>query len=264
MRGVHLRVGCASVAVAILALVAGCQGSSQQQGALSLPSSSASVSASVAGSSSPAASGPTGQAAVPHGIPDSAFEHLKPFTGPAVAKYGQGSLQAAYKEMVNFAFASGWNSNLIAQNSAYLSRADAAFTLLYLTPAFKKEFLAQLGLAVQGDKSAGRRIEEAMFFGVTGSNGLKAVRSGKVVTNRRFSTGSIGLDTAHGERLSVAFAARGDIQMVDSAGRHMMLRGSRVLRYFLVANTGADRSSRPFLIDSWTIKMTVPPPTAVS
>lgn len=262
--GARSRLGWALLS-GILTLVVACQASPGQSGPRSSPSRSVAASASA---SAPAPASPplgaAGRTAVPHGLPDSVFAHLKPFTGPAVAKYGQATLQAAYQEMVDFAFASGWNSNLIARPSAYLSRADAAFTLSYLTPAFGKEFLVQLGQAVQGDKAAGRKLEEAMFFGVTAPNGLKSVQSGKVVTNRKFTPGSVGLDTAHGQRLSVAFAASGDIQMSDSTGRHMVLPSSRVLKYFLVANPGTDRITRPFLIDSWSIRMTVKPPIPVA
>ena len=39
-----------------------------------------------------------------------------------------------------------------------------------------------------------------------------------------------------------------------------MLRTSRVLRYLLVPNSGADRQVRPFLIDSWASKLTMNKP----
>ena len=89
---------------------------------------------------------------VPHGVPDTAFAKSPPFTGPAVVKYGQAALQSAYKEMVNFAFATGWNSVLIARNSAYLSRADLAVAASYMTAAARKDLLATLAKVTQGDK----------------------------------------------------------------------------------------------------------------
>ena len=205
---------------------------------------------------------PAEQAAAPHGVPDSAFAKSRPFTGPALVKYGQAALQSAYKEMVNFAFATGWNSALIARNSAYLSRADLAVAASYMTAAAQKDMLATLAKVTQGDKAATGKLQESIFFGLAGPDGLRSVQSGKVVTNRKFTQGSAAVDTSHGTRLAMSFAARGDIQMLNAAGQHQMLRTSRVLRYLLVPNSGADRKVRPFLIDSWSSKMTMNNPVA--
>ena len=219
----------------------------------------------VAAAATPTVTTPTGAAkptpaeevAAPHGVPDSAFATSRPFTGPAVGKYGQAALQSAYKEMVNFAFAAGWNSVLIARNSAYLSRADLAVAASYMTAAARKDILTTLAKVTQGDKAATNKLEESIFFGLTGPGGLKSVQSGKVVTNRKFTQGSATIDTSHGTRLVMSFAARGDIQMVDAGGVHQMLRTARVLQFLLVPNSGADRQARPFLIDSWSSKMTM-------
>jgi hypothetical protein len=208
--------------------------------------------------------GDIGQAAVSHGVPDSAFAKSRPFTGPALVEYGQAALQSAYKEMVNFAFATGWNSVLIARNSAYLSRADLAVAASYMTAAARKDMLTTLAKVTQGDKAATSKLEESIFFGLTGPGGLKSVQSGKVVTNRKFTQGSTTVDTSHGTRLVLSFAARGDIQMVDAAGVRQMLRTTRVLRFLLVPNSGADRQARPFLIDSWSSKMTMNSPVVAS
>src|ERR1700712_1027519 len=208
------------------------------------------------------AAGNVGQAAVPHGVPDTAFAQSRPFTGPAVVKYGQAALQSTYKEMVNFAFATGWNSALIARNSAYLSRADLAVAASYMTAAAQKDMLATLAKVTQGDKAATGKLQESIFFGLAGPDGLRSVQSGKVVTNRKFTQGSAAVDTSHGTRLAMSFAARGDIQMLNAAGGHQMLRTSRVLRYLLVPNSGAGGQVRPFLIDSWSSKMTMNNPVA--
>ena len=182
----------------------------------------------------------------------------------AVVKYGQAALQSTYKEMVNFAFATGWNSALIARNSAYLSRADLAVAASYMTDAARKDMLTILAKVTQGDNAATSKLEESIFFGLTSPDGLKPLQTGKVVTNRKFTQGSAALDTSHGTRLAMSFAARGDIQMVDASGKHHMLRTSQVLRYLLVPNSGVDREVRPFLIDSWSSKMTMNNPVAAS
>ena len=66
---------------------------------------------------------PPGSPSPLHTIPASAFAGQPPFSGPAVAKFGQHDLHAAYVELVNFAFATGWNSHLIVKDIG-LSRAD--------------------------------------------------------------------------------------------------------------------------------------------
>ncbi len=204
----------------------------------------------------------TASSAGQRNIPASAFANLKPFTGPAVAQYGQDTLGSAYRQMVNFAFTTGWDPALIAKNAAQLSRADLAPALAVMTPTCRKQFLDRFGKAVSGDKTAARGLEEAIFFGVTGPNGLKPVQRGTVVADRRFTEAAVAVDRSPGKRLSMSFAARANILMRDNSGRHMMLRTSRVLHYLLVPNTATDHASRPFLIDSWSIKMTVNPPEA--
>lgn len=191
-------------------------------------------------------------------IPDSAFAFQKPFTGQAVEKYGQAALRAAFEEMVNFAFDTGWNPALFRKNYAHLARADLANARVYMTPACLKTFDATFAKVVQADKAAIQKLEEAMFFGVTGPNGMTPLQQGHVVTDRKFTEAAVGLDRTKGaERLSMAFAAKANIQLQDSAGKRYALPTSRVMRYLLVQNTGPDRQRRPFLVDSWAIKMTV-------
>jgi len=205
---------------------------------------------SVAGSVSP------GQGAGRHGIPKSAFANLESFTGPAVTKYGLARVQAGYEEMVNFIFETGWNSALIAKSSALLSRADFTVAHSYMTPAFRKAFDATFAKVVQGDKVAIRKLEHAMFFGVTGPNGAKPVTNGHVVTDRRFSRATPAVDTSRGfDRLQLTFDARANIQLQDTAGKHYTLPATRVLRYWLVPNPSTVVLNRPFLIDSWEIRL---------
>jgi hypothetical protein len=212
-----------------------------------------------------ASSSSAGPAPAPHGIPKSAFADLESFTGPAVTKYGLAPVQAAYEEMVNFIFETGWNATLIRKNSAVLSRADFAVARAYMTPAFRKAFDATFAKVVTADKAAIDKLEHAVLFGVKGTNGAKPTpdAKGHLVTDRKFSRATLAVDHSQGfDRLSVSFSAEANIQMRDAAGTRYALPSTRILRYWLVPNAGADAKLRPFLIDSWAIRLTVGKPPA--
>ena len=206
---------------------------------------------------------PPGSPSPLHTIPASAFVGQPPFSGPAVAKFGQHDLHAAYVELVNFAFATGWNSHLIVKDRTRLSLADLATVRANLTPACRRTFDATFAKVVLGDQVAVRKLEEAVLFGVTGPHGLRPPTTGTIVTARRFTPASVGLDRAQaGGRLTVAFAAKAKIRMVSPDGNTYSVPTSRVARYWLVRNDGPDRAQRPFLIDAWAINLTVKAPSA--
>jgi hypothetical protein len=191
-------------------------------------------------------------------IPASAFTGQRPFTGPAAARYGQPALQAAYQEMVNFAFGAGWNPALITKNDAVLARADFGYVRAYLTPAFRAKVDATLAKVVLGDRSAIRELEQAVFFGVTGPGGLLPPVQGTIVTDRRFTPASVGVDgSGAAAALRMSFAAKATIQLRNRAGQSYDLPTGRTVSYRLVPNTGPASRTRPFLIDSWTVSMKV-------
>ena len=190
--------------------------------------------ASPAPSASPSA-GAASPAAARGGIPDSAFAGHRPFTGPAVDRYGEPALLAAYKELVTFTFEAGWNPALIRQDDTQLSTSDFAGIRSYLTPARRKAFDTTFAGVVRSDRAAIRSLEDVAFFGITGTGGLTPLRSGTVVTGRRFTDASVtGTD-----RPTIAFAAKATIQLQDDRGRHYALPTSRTVRYVVVRNTGA-------------------------
>jgi hypothetical protein len=217
---------------------------------------------------SPGAAGPTpaassaAPAAVRGGIPDSAFASHRPFTGPAVAVYGQAALLAAYKEMVTFAFEAGWDPVLIRKNDTQLSTSDFAVVRSYLTPARRRSFDATFAKVVQSDRTAIGTLEDVAFFGITGAGGLTPTRSGNTVTGRRFTDAAVA--TAPKDRLTLSFAAKASIRLQDAAGHRFELPTGRTVRYVLVRNTGPTRTARPFLIDSWTVTVSVSRPKAAS
>jgi hypothetical protein len=198
--------------------------------------------------------------AVPSGgqasIPASAFTGRR-FTGPAVSRYGQPTLQAAYQEMVNFAFRAGWNPALITRNDAALARVDFGYVRSYLTPAFRAKVDATLAKVVLGDRTAIRELEQVMFFGITAPGGLRPPVAGTIVTDRRFTPASVGVDgSGAGAALRMSFAAKATIQLRDRAGQPYALPTGRTVSYRMVRNTGPGSRTRPFLIDSWTVTMT--------
>jgi hypothetical protein len=210
-----------------------------------------------------ATTAPAGHSAASSKIPGAAFAKHRPFTGPAVAKYGQATLNAAYQEMVNFAFESGWDSRLIVKNVARLSSSDFANIRTYLTPACRTAFNATFAKAIQADRAAAQKLEEAVFFDVTAPTGLRPITAGKVVTDRRFTEASVGLTGAgKAQRLTMAFAVKANVHLHNAQGQGYVLPTSRVLRYTLVRNSGVQASKRPFLVDGWVIKMTVGRPVA--
>ncbi len=187
----------------------------------------------------------------------SAVTTAAPLSGPAVVKYGQAKVQAAYKEMVKFSFDTGWNPSLIVKHVDLVTRGDFATALAYMTPACAKTFDAAFAKVAKHDKAAIRSLEGAIFFGVKGPNGIVPVKSGKVVTDGKYTQAVVGIDKSHGvERLSISFTAKANIQMQDVAGKHYVVPTSRKARFLLVPNTGADAQAKPFLIAAWSNTMT--------
>jgi hypothetical protein len=248
------RKGLIPLAVALALALSGCDRGSNVQPGGGPPTSTTNGAATTAAAAHSSASSK---------IPPAAFAKHRPFTGAAAAKYGQATLNAAYQEMVNFAFESGWNSRLIVKNIAGLSSSDFANIRTYLTPACRTAFNATFAKAIQADRAAAQKLEEAVFFDVTAPIGLRPIAAGKVVTERRFTEASVGL-TGSGKapRLTMAFAAKANIQLHNAQGKGFVLPTSRVLRYTLVRNSGVQASKRPFLVDGWVIKMTVGRPAA--
>ena len=198
----------------------------------------------------------------PLAIPASAFAGHKPFTGPVVAKFGQASLEAAYREAVNFAFETGWNPTLMRKNHSHLAMADFANARTFMTPACVKSFNATLTKVFTGDKTAIAKLEQAMSFGVAAPGGLTLVPSGKIIADRRFSAPTATVDHTGGhDRVSMSFALKATLQLQNAAGARYNLLTTREARYWMVPNKGADHAQRPFLIDAWAIRVTPGRPT---
>jgi hypothetical protein len=198
-------------------------------------------------------------------MPASAFAKHKPFTGPAVAKFGQANVEAAFHDTVNFAYEMGWNPVLLRRDHTRLTIADLASVRSVMTPSCRAAFDATIAKVIVGDKAAIAKLEQTMSFGVSATGGLKPVTSGKAVTNRRFSDAKIAIDRKLGhDRLAMAFTADANIEMQNAAGAHYTLPTSRKAQFWLVPNAGADRAAHPLLIDGWAVKLAVRKPTQSS
>jgi hypothetical protein len=104
-----------------------------------------------------------------------------------------------------------------------------------------------------------------MLFGITARNGGKPITGTHVVTDRKFSKASIAVDKSqHSARLSMTFSAEAHVQMVDKQDQRYGLPTRRTVQYWLVPNTGADKAARPFLIDSWAIRLATGSPTGAT
>ncbi len=188
-------------------------------------------------------------------VPESAFASQPPFTGPAVTKYGQPALQKAYRQLVDFAFDTGWNATLMAKRRSALTSGDFAAVRLWLTPTCAKTFNANITKALANDKAAIRLLEGSMFFAVVGVDAKGAADRTPIISNRAFTRAKFTMDTSHGQRVSMSFTAKATVHTQDAAGKRYTVQTGRALHFLLVPNTGADANTRPFLIDAWASRM---------
>jgi hypothetical protein len=196
-------------------------------------------------------------------VPESAFASQPPFTGPAVTTFGQAALQTAYRQAVNFAFDTGWNSALMSKRKRTLTSLDFSSARSGLTATCAKRFDSTVSKALVNDKAAIRALESAMFFAIEAPGGLKPLDGKAAVTNRRFTRATVAVDKSTGhDRLSVTFTAKAHIHLQNAAGKQYVVQTERTVRYLLVPNTGADAKTRPFLIDAWANHLRTSKPAA--
>jgi hypothetical protein len=210
--------------------------------------------------SSAAVAGP----AAPRHVPESAFAAQPPFKGAAVKQFGQAALQAAYRQVVNFAFDTGWDPVLIAQRRSALTRADFDRPRSSLTVPCAKTYDALVKKALSGDRAAIRDLEGAALFSVAGTNSeVRALTGEAAVSDRRFSRATMTLDRSSGKaRLAVTFTATALVHLRDAAGKKFVMQTARELNYRLVRNAAADVKGRAFLIDAWSNHLQTKAPRA--
>lgn len=197
------------------------------------------------------------------GVPESAFASQPPFTGSAVAAFGQGALQAAYRQVVNFAFDTGWNTALIPKRKSALTAGDFTGPQDSLTPSAAKSYLALVGKALGNSKTAIRDLEGATLFSVGAVGGARAISGPAAVTNRRFSRPAVAVNTFHGRhRLSFTFIVRAVVHLRDASGKKFTMATARKVRYLLVPNPATNVKGRPFLIDEWSNRLQAGNPQA--
>jgi hypothetical protein len=208
---------------------------------------------SPAAAQAPKSSSPT--VVAPYRVPESAFASQPVFTGPAVTKFGQPALQKAYRQLVNFAFDTGWDPALMAKHKSALTRQDFAVVRLSLTASCAKAYDSNVTKALANDKAAISKLEGSMFFAVGGIDAKGSAGGTPTISNRAFTRAKFIVDTSHGQRLSMSFTAKAIVHTQDSAGKRYTVETGRALHYILVPNRGADAKTRPFLIDAWGSRM---------
>jgi HAMP domain-containing protein len=194
-------------------------------------------------------------AVAPTRVPESAFASQPAFTGAAVTKYGQPALQKAYRQLVNFAFDTGWDATLMAKRTSALTTRDFAAVRILLTPSCAKAYDANVTKALAGDKAAISELEGSMYFAIGGIDATGAADGIPTISNRSFTRAKFTVDTSHGQRLSMSFTAKATVHTQDAAGKRYFVQTARALHYLLVPNHGADANIRPFLIDAWASRM---------
>jgi hypothetical protein len=210
--------------------------------------------------SSPAAHGSASNsssppAVAPYRVPESAFASQPAFTGAAVTKFGQPALQKAYRQLVNFAFDTGWNPTLMAKGKSALTGRDFAAVRLSLTPTCAKAYDTNVTKALAGDKAAISQLEGSMYFAIGGIDAKGSGGGTPTISNRAFTRAKFTVDKSHGQRLSMSFTAKAIVHTQDASGKRYTVETARAVQYLLVPNKGADARTRPFLIDAWGSRM---------
>jgi hypothetical protein len=182
---------------------------------------------------------------------------VTPLSGAAVTEYGQAAMQLVYKQMLAFTFDNGWNSSLMRTHADSVKAADFSAMLDAMTTQCAATFSAAFAKIEKHDKVAIRTMEGAVFFGIQGPHGIRPTQTTGLVTNRKYSQVTLGIDRLRGvDLVSLGFTAKADIHMQDAAGKPYTLPTTRVVRYLLAPNSGKDKVARPFLISAWKNTMT--------
>jgi hypothetical protein len=175
----------------------------------------------------------------------------------AVARYGQAKVQAAAREMIHYTFRVGWNDRLIATHVDQVTMADFAPAVAFMTPSCARTFTAAFARVAKHDKVATRNLQGAILFGIRGPHGSAPIRTGKIVTDTKYSNVQVGLTSGTNGHLTMQFTASANIHLRNPDGKGYVISTSRKIRYLLVPNTGTDAGARPFLIDGWSNRLTV-------
>lgn len=186
------------------------------------------------------------------GIPDSAFANVKPFTGPAVDKWGQANVQAAYKEMVNFTFATGWDPDTISNNK--VAPSDFTDATSHMTPSMAKSFNQAVAKALHGDSDAAKTVQLLQFVNMhNASDGGTPVSGPGQTTNRTFSASNVDVSRIDGkDYLAMTIRAKAEVHTQTATGETGVLHTSRKITYYLAPNPDASQGSAPWLINGFS------------
>lgn len=240
-------------ATLVAVAVSGCSGGGSGAGGHSSdtprPSSSVKSTPTAAGTSATAPSTRASAATVASGtgLPADAFVHLPAFTGPAVTVWGQASVQAAYREAVEFTFREGWDSAAMRSTDTHWRLATYSRGLASFTRSAAADVRRRILAAESGNRRDREILESWRYTAVHGPNGSTVVAGADGVTDRSFTGARAGVDRSTGSRrLSRASAT---LHLANNNGRRYTVRTHRKMTFWLVPNTGPDSSTKPWLID---------------
>ena len=167
------------------------------------------------------------------------------FAGPAVSKYGQSQVQAAYQDIAQFSAAETLNPARIGKAVDQVTEADLASPAAYMTAGAAKSW--EVDVAGRGDlaSEASGNLYGIAYYGL--NNVQYKLRTdvsqpGVTVTNSEVSLDSDGV------RLKMALDVNGSIRYVSRDGQYAQMKVDKTVTYWLVKGSGKDK---PWLIDGW-------------
>lgn len=186
----------------------------------------------------------------PLGVPNTAFDTKKPITGPAIGRWGQASVQDAYREAVNFTFREGWNPTLMHTKRANLTPTDYADAARYMTKNCAISFDKNVARSRADDTKTSTLLESVSYVELTGPNNSKLITGSNAITGKTFTSASASVDKSSGvDRLALGFQASAIVRTQDAQGKVYAIPTHRKVTFWLVRNSGGDAAIVPWLID---------------
>jgi hypothetical protein len=161
-------------------------------------------------------------------------------------------VQAAYKEMVKFTFAAGWDPDTISNNKPTL--ADFTDATSHMTPSMAKSFNAAFTKAMHGDKHSADLIEALQFVNMhNAADGGTPVPGARQTTNRTFSVSGVDVSHIKGrDYLAMTIHAKADVRTQTPSGSSGVLRTSKKITYYLAPNPDKSQTNTPWLINGFS------------
>lgn len=173
------------------------------------------------------------------------------FTGPAVAKYGQDNVQAAYRTAADVAGEDSFNSSVVRPGQYQVSDFD--FAKGNMTVSQQAEWDKTVKSALAGDVTAQQNVNAYAYYNVKG-DGFTFRTDGAPVTNRSVSAPRTSV-AANGS-LVMTVTSKGDFRMVQE-GKNVLLTQTKEATYFMVKD-----ASGAWKVDGYTATFQTANPVA--